>query len=86
MMKDINSNYLIKSRATEMIGKLTPTISLSSNTPMKIVGSHFYKKCGAFLAPMSLVCTVFNHFDWETFARIAEKRRVKDADEGVCES
>ena len=78
MMKDINSNYLIKSRATEMMGKLTPTISLSTNTPMEIVGSHLYEKCGAFLAPMSLVCTVFNHLDWETFARIAEERRVKE--------
>ena len=76
MMKDINSNYLIKSRATEMMEKLTPTIPLSSNTPMEIVGSHLYEKCGTFLVPMSLICTVFNHLDWETFARIAEERRV----------
>ena len=82
MMKDINSNYLIKSRATEMMGKLAPTISLSRNTPMEIVGSHLYEKCGAFLAPTSLVCTVFNHLDWETFARIAENRRAKEDE--VC--
>ena len=75
MMKDINSNYLIKRRATEMMGKLTPTISLSTNTSMEVLGSHLYEKCGALLAPMSLVCTVFNHLDWKTFARIAEERR-----------
>ena len=73
MMKDINSNFLIKSRATEMMGKLTPSISLTSNTPMEILGSHIYDKCEMFLAPVSLFCTVFNHLDWESFARIAEE-------------
>ena len=77
MMKDINSNFLIKSRATEMMGKLTPSISLTSNTPMEILGSHIYDKCGMFLAPVSLFCTVFNHLDWESFARIAEERQAK---------
>ena len=63
MMQDINSNYLIKSRSTEMMRKPTPTISLSSNTPMEILGSHLYEKSGTLLAPMSLLCTVFNHLD-----------------------
>ena len=73
MTKDINSNFLIKSRATEMMGKLTPSISLTSNTPMEILGSHTYDKCEMFLAPVSLFCTVFNHLNWESFARIAEE-------------
>ena len=76
MMKDINSNFLIKSRATEMMGKLTPSISLTSNTPMEILGSHIYDKCEMILAPVSLFCTVFNHLDWESFARIAEEARI----------
>ena len=50
MMKDINSNFLIKSRATEMMGKLTPSISLTSNTPMEILGSHIYDKCEMYLS------------------------------------
>ena len=77
MMKDINSNFLIKNQATEMIGKLTPKISLTSNTPMEILGSHLYEKCGVYLAPVSIFCTVWNHLDWQTFARIAEQRKSR---------
>ena len=79
MMKDINSNFLIKNQATEMMGKLTPTISLSANTPMEVLGSHMYEKCGMYLAPVSLFCTVFNHLDWQNFARIAEERRSAES-------
>ena len=78
MMKDINSNFLIKNQATEMMGKLTPTISLSANTPMEVLGSHMYDKCGVYLAPVSLFCTVFNHLDWQNFARIAEQRATQE--------
>ena len=79
MMKDINSNFLIKNQATEMMGKLTPTISLSANTPMEVLGSHMYDKCGVYLAPVSLFCTVFNHLDWQNFARIAEQRAAQES-------
>ena len=75
MMHDINSNFLIKNQASEMIGKFTPTVNLTGNTPMEVLGSHLYEKCGVYLAPVSLFCTVWNHLDWQTFARIAEQRK-----------
>ena len=75
MMQDINSNFLIKNQASEMIGKFMPTVNLTGNTPMEIAGSYVYEKCGVYLAPISLFCTVWNHLDWQTFARIAEERK-----------
>lgn len=75
MMKDINSNFLIKNRATEMMGKLTPKIT--SNTPIEILGSHIYDKCEPHVVPVSLFCTVFNHLDWASFAQIAEEQKKK---------
>ena len=75
MMQDINSNFLIKNQASEMIGKFTPTVNLTGNTPMEIAGSYVYEKCGAYLAPISLFCTVWNHLDWRTFAQISEQRK-----------
>ena len=76
MMKDINSNYLIKNSASEMMGNLTNKVSFSSHTPMEILDSHLYEKYGMYMAPLSLFCTVFNHLDWESFARIAEERKL----------
>jgi len=78
MMKDINGNFLIKNRATEMMGKFAPTINLASNTPMEILGSRIYASYGSYLAPVSLFCTVFNHLDWNTFSRIAEEQENKN--------
>lgn len=73
MMRDINGNFLIKTQASEMVGKITPAIS--SHTPMEILGSHVYEKCGMYLAPAAMVCTIFNHLDWKSFAEIAEQRK-----------
>ena len=75
MMQDINSNFLIKNQASEMVGKFMPTVNLTGNTPMELAGSYVYEKCGVYLAPISLFCTVWNHLDWQTFARIAEERK-----------
>ena len=52
-----------------------PSININSHTPMEILGSHVYEKCGIYLAPVSLLCTVFNHLDWRSFAIIAEERK-----------
>ena len=81
MMKDINGNFLIRNSATEMMGKLTPTMHLQSNTPMEILGSHVYSKFGAYLGLMSVVCTFWNHLDWETFAAIAAERASTKVEE-----
>ena len=76
MMSDINSNFLIKNTASEMMGKLTPTI-----TPMEVLGSHVYERCSIYLAPVSLFCTIFNHLDWETFSQISEERKKSEKTE-----
>ena len=68
VMADINRNFLIKNPLA--IG--CPTITRS---PTDILGSHIYEKCGAYLAPVAVICTLFNHLDWETFARISDERR-----------
>jgi len=81
MMKDINSNYLIKNSASVMIGNLTPTIHMNRNTPMEILGSHVYSKFGSYLAPISLFCTIWNHLDWQSFAAIAAEREASALDE-----
>ena len=73
LMKDVNSNFLIQNKASQLMGNLS---SLSGNTPMEILGSHMYEKCGLWLAPVSLFCTVFNHLDWEKFSQIAEERQA----------
>ena len=78
MMKDINGNFLIKNSASEMMGKLTPNININSHTPMEILGSHVYEKYSVYMAPISLFCTVFNHLDWEAFAKISEERQATD--------
>jgi hypothetical protein len=88
MMKDINGNFLIKNSASEMVGNITNKVGFSGNSPMEVLGSHVYEKCGFYLAPVSLFCTVFNHLDWGSFAAIAEKRAAekqvaKDVDEGI---
>ena len=72
MMRDINGNFLIKTQASQMVGKITPAIS--SHTPMEVLGSHVYEKCGMYLAPVAVFCTIFSHLDWESFAEIAEQR------------
>ena len=43
---------------------------------MEILGSHVYEKFGVYMAPLSLFCTIFNHLDWESFARIANERKL----------
>ena len=73
MMRDINGNFLIKTQASQMVGKITPAIS--SHTPMEVLGSHVYEKCGMYLAPAAMICTIFNHLDWESFPEIAEQRK-----------
>ena len=77
MMKDINGNFLIKNSTSEMIGSVTSSIGFSGETPMELFGSYAYEKCGIYLAPVSLFCTVFNHLDWQTFANIAEQRKMQ---------
>ena len=79
MMKDINNNFLIKNSAFKMLGKLTPNINVNSHTPMEILGSHVYEKYGVYMAPVSLFCTIFNHLDWQSFAKIAEARQAAQA-------
>ena len=73
MMRDINGNFLIKTQASQMMGKITPAIS--SHTPVEVLGSHVYEKCGMYLAPVAMFCTIFSHLDWESFAEIAEQRK-----------
>ena len=74
MMQDVNSNYLIKNSTSEIIGNLAPSINIDTHTPMEILGSHIYEKCGIYLAPVSLFCTIFNHLDWKSFDQIAKER------------
>ena len=41
---------------------------------MEILGSHVYEKCGIYLAPVALFCTIFNHLDfWQKFDEIARE-------------
>jgi hypothetical protein len=75
MMGDINSSFLIKNSASEMMGKLAPSIDVSS---MEVLGSHVYERYGIYMAPVSLFCTIFNHLDWESFARMAKERRAAE--------
>ena len=80
MMKDVNSNFLIQNSTSELIGKVTGKLpSFAGNSPMEVLGSHVFEKCGIYLAPVSLFCTIFNHLDWGKFAEIAEQRRVQMA-------
>ena len=80
MMSDINSNFLIKNTASEMMGKLTPTININQPSTMEVFGSHVYERYGIYLAPVSLFCTIFNHLDWETFSQISEERKKSEND------
>ena len=69
--KGLSSNFLIKKQAISK-GVELPVIQ---NTPMEIIGSYVYEKCGnGLLASIAYFTTFFNHFDWETCARIADKR------------
>ena len=81
MMSDVNSSYLIRNSTSELIGNLAPTISINSHTPMEILGSHVYEKCGIYLAPVALFCTIFNHLDWQKFDEIARERKQTEKDE-----
>ena len=78
LMNDVNSNFLIQNSTSELIGNITGKLpSFAGNSPMQLVGSHVYEKCGLWLAPVSLFCTIFNHLDWEKFSEIAEERRMQ---------
>ena len=79
MMKDINNNFLIKNSASEMLGKLTPTTNVNSPTIMENWGSYIYEKFGIYLGKLSYFCVIFNHLDWETFAKISEARQAAQA-------
>ena len=62
-----------------MLGKMTPNVNVNSHTPMQILGSYVYEKYGVYMAPVSLFCTIFNHLDWESFAKISEARKAAQA-------
>ena len=74
LKEDINSNFLIRKSTAKFIPYA------NSYTPAEITGSLVYEKFGAYLAPISLFATVFNHLDWPTFAQIAEERRAAEAE------
>ena len=78
MMNDVNSNFLIQNSTSQLIGNMTEKLpSFAGNSPMEILGSHMYEKCGLYLAPVSLFCVIFNHLDWQKFHDLAEQRRVQ---------
>ena len=78
MMSDINANFLIQNSTSELIGNVTGKLpSFTGNSPMEVAGSYMYEKCGLWLAPVSLFCTVFNHLDWCKFAEVAEQRQAQ---------
>ena len=69
MINDMNSSYLISN------GLGRSNVGFGSHTPMQILGSHIYEKYGVYLAPLDLICILFNRLDWETFAQIAYERQ-----------
>ena len=69
--KGLSSNFLIKKQEANR-GIELPLIE---NTPMEVIGSYIYEKCGN--GPLALIAyftTLFNHIDWEACAHIADKR------------
>ena len=67
--KDLDSNFLINKQCNQSIK--IPIFT----SPIEIIGSHIYEKCGnTLLASIAYFSTLFNHFDWETCARIADER------------
>ena len=78
MMSDINANFLIQNSTSELIGNVKGKLpSFTGNSPMEVAGSYMYEKCGLWLAPVSLFCTVFNHLDWKKFSEIAKERQAQ---------
>ena len=85
MMNDIQNNFLVQNSASKLIGEnlrkkiqgglITGRTSFISS--MDVVGSYAFEKCGFWLALLSVGCTIFNHLDWEKFAKIAEQRRME---------
>ena len=78
LMKDINSNHLIRNSGSTMIGHLTNKMSFSSHTPMEILGSHIYEKFGMVLGPITLFSLILTHLDWATFQKIADERKLNN--------
>ena len=86
MMNDIQSNFLVQNSASKLIGsKLSGITGTSFISSMDVVGSYAFEKCGFWLALLSVGCTIFNHLDWEKFAKIAEQRRMEPLDDFFCD-
>ena len=77
MMCDLNENPLLKSNITKICGNL----NTKGHTSMELFGAMMYSKFGMYLAPVSAICTIFSHLDWESFERISRERERFSLDE-----
>ena len=75
LKNDLNKNFFMKELGGSLGSNFIPDIT---TTPAEQVGSYIYDKYGLYIAPISIFCTIFNHLDWEHFAKIAKAKRRKN--------
>ena len=79
LRRDINKNPLIKGSITNMLA--SSSIAIEGYTPFEKLGAALYGKFGNYLGPIAVVCEIFNHMNWENFAKIAEENKKKEKEE-----
>ena len=87
LRRDINKNPLIRGSITNMLA--SSSIVIEGYTPLEKLGAVVYGKYGTYLGPVALACEIFNHMNWENFAKIAaeeqNKKEEKEEEEIVDE-